>query len=80
MRILAYYAHILVFIVISLVLPMRFLECITSRYENFLCFRVIYVVAVYFTLFSRILRCFRVFYVVLMKNGKKWQNLANGGG
>ena len=67
MRILAYYALILVFIVISLILPMRFLECITSRYENFL-------------VFSCNLRCFRVFYVVLMKNGKKWQNMANGGG
>ena len=29
---------ILVFVVISLVLPMRFLECITRRYENFLVF------------------------------------------
>lgn len=67
MRILAFYALILVFIVISLVLPMRFLECITSRYENFL-------------VLPCILRCFCVFYVVLMKNGKKWQNLANGGG
>ena len=35
---------ILVFIVISLVLPMRFIECITSRYENFWCFRVFYVI------------------------------------
>ena len=58
MRILAYYALILVFIVIYLVLPMRFLECITSRYENFFvfpcnlrCFRVFCVVYVYFTLF-----------------------------
>ena len=38
MRILAYYALILVFIVIYLVLPMRFLECITRFYENFLVF------------------------------------------
>ena len=29
---------VLVFIVISLVLPMRFLECITRFYENFLVF------------------------------------------
>ena len=57
----------LVFIVISSVLPMRFLECITSRYENFL-------------MFPCILRCFRVFYAILMKNGKKWQNTANRGG
>ena len=40
-----FYALILAFIVISLVLPMRFLECITSRYENF------FGVSVYFTLF-----------------------------
>ena len=67
MRILAFYAVTLVFIVISLVLLMRFLECITSRYENFF-------------VFPCNLRCFRVFYVVLMKNGKKWQNIVNGGG
>ena len=44
-RILALYALILVFIVISLVLPMRFLECITRRYEKF-------------SVFPCILRCF----------------------
>ena len=67
MRILAYYALILVFIVIYLVLPMRFLECITSRYESFL-------------VFPCNLRCFRVFYVVLMKKWQKMQNMANEGG
>lgn len=80
MRILAFYALILVFIVISLVLPMRFLECITVATRIFWCFRVICVVSVYFTLFQYILRCSCVIYVVLMKNGKKWQNIANGGG
>ena len=77
MRILAFYALILVFIVISLVLPMRFLECITSRYENFLVFlcilRCFYEKWQKMAKFSKLrrltllFRCGIITYIIIMK-------------